>query len=231
MKNDIKSEIDIVKFIGLCVVIVMAGLLTLTSCNIFSEYRTFTNKNEIYNLSFKYPSSYNSKSGPRVVKYAFGEFFDLTLLTPRIDKKLKVPNVENRTSKTYMVSVQPMAISIHVTKVDVPNEPRGWQHPINANSMLESIIAGVSGTSLYPHFEILERSSITVSSIQADRVRYRVDELLQPDSSEPLFRIEDLVIFDYNGLIWRISSTCYEEFALQVKIDFEHVLKTFKILN
>ncbi len=227
--NNAKPEINILKLIWICTVIV-----AISSCNLFSSgYKTFKDSNEICSLSFEYQASYGDIDGPSVTKYAYGKFFDLLLFKkPQIGITLKVPDVGNMTSRDTTVYKHPADIRIGVTRVDVPNEPGGWQHPTDAKSLLESRVKGAEQNSLNPHFQILERSSITVSSVQAERVIYLVDELFQPpNASKPLLSVEDRVCFDYKGLIWEISSSSYEEYSEQTKADFEHVLQTFKILE
>jgi hypothetical protein len=230
--NNIKSNKCTKKLIGLYVIIIIATLPFIASCKTpIDGYSIFVDRNEICKLSFEYPSQYNHrKDGPRVVDYAFGKFYFLGLEPPGIDTTVVIPDARNVTSTPAKVNGPPMSLTIMVTRVDVPNEPGGYQHPTDAKSMLESRVNGAFKNSLNPDFKILERSSIVVSSIQAERVRYVFNNIVQLKGDKFLM-IEDSVCFDSGGVIWEISSTCFEECTEQAKADFDHVIQTFKILN
>jgi hypothetical protein len=88
---------------------------------------------------------------------------------------------------------------------------------------------------------VLERSRIRVSGVAADMFASRVDlysrRLPLPEASKGappgpnVFEIERAAYFDHDGLIWKLSMIAPEEETEKAKIEFEHVIKTFKILD
>jgi hypothetical protein len=194
-----------------------------------SGYKIFSDKNEICNFSFEYPALYSHRiDGPRVVQYAFGKFFYLGLEPPEIEKTMVVPEIEQMTPQPRIVHTVPSSFSITVYEVEFPDKPGSF--PSSVQDMLEINIKRDSNQAFGPDFKILERSTVTVSSVKAERVRYVYNNIMQLKGDKNLM-IKDLICFDSDGVIWEIRSNAYEEYAEQAKADFQHVISSFKILD
>jgi hypothetical protein len=121
------------------------------------------------------------------------------------------------------------------------------QHP-NAKAAVEALIS-YWGESI----KLLERSAVTVAGIPGEQIVYShkppmimraplklILFTISPDwnarytrrnPQESELRITREVYFNYDGLIWNIQIDSDESVAEQAKADFEHLLKTFKILD
>ncbi len=72
-----------------------------------------------------------------------------------------------------------------------------------------------------------------MSNVPARLIAY-TERNIQPIDrglKEPPFEVWRKVFFDYNGLIWQIDIRSASSTAEEDKADFEHIVKTFKILN
>ena len=82
--------------------------------------------------------------------------------------------------------------------------------------------------------EILERSPIEVDGISADMLVYSHKTGTIVEKSPEYYnvlRISRIVCFDHNGLVWEVDIDSFDFKADQAKVDFDHMLQTFKILN
>ncbi|MBI4304280.1 MAG: hypothetical protein HY665_08105 [Chloroflexi bacterium] len=115
-----------------------------------------------------------------------------------------------------------------------------YKDAYDAKTVLENDISDLM--EYFKVAQVLERSSANVSGIVGELVVSTVDirsaSPPSPDSDprgtpkgSQLIDIVRSVYFDYGGLIWKISMRSYEKVAEEGRADFEHVLKTFKILD
>ncbi|MBN2074580.1 MAG: hypothetical protein JW762_03425 [Dehalococcoidales bacterium] len=87
-------------------------------------------------------------------------------------------------------------------------------------------------------FKIEERHDVVIAGIEGHEVTLSYttkpvpkDAYVVKKPRDPEFVIYRSIFFDYKGLIWEISVyTDIDSYNDHVKKDFEHVLKTFKIL-
>ena len=88
----------------------------------------------------------------------------------------------------------------------------------DALEAVDRVISGLDDPNL-----VRERSSAAVAGIPAVQVAYRDPRVLdRPEMRE--------VFFDYGGRIWNIFIYSETSRAEQAKLDFVHVVQTFKIL-
>ena len=99
------------------------------------------------------------------------------------------------------------ADTVFGVNIDWPD--RDWR---DAKEAVDRTIAGLVSPEL-----VRERSSITVAGIPA--------ELLVCDTAMP----ERAVFFDYEGRIWNIFVYSQSSQADQAKLDFEHVVASFRL--
>jgi len=109
-----------------------------------------------------------------------------------------------------------------------------------AGSFLEAYIIDIKDS--FEVFQVLERSSVNISGISAEQVVYAYDEFSVrnplPDaplkgtpSGSSLIWVGRAIFFDHDGLVWFIRMKSIEEAAEKTKLDFEHLIETFRILK
>ncbi len=87
--------------------------------------------------------------------------------------------------------------------------------------------------SSFPDYKLLGKSEFIIDSIPALRIDYQ-ERNLQPINrglSYPLIEVHRDVRFDSRGLTWMIYIRSDSSTAETDKVDFEHVLQTFKFLD
>jgi hypothetical protein len=84
----------------------------------------------------------------------------------------------------------------------------------------------------YPGFRILKKYKDKISEIEATVLYDSFSGQL--NSVEESFSFSDVswsIFFEHNGYIWRIEFRYPVEMSAEAKVDFEHMLKTFKMLD
>ena len=185
-------------------------------------FRTLTVNNELCSFSMEYPESYK-REGPYVDLDYVRPYTDVHLLSPKKSMELLVP--ANKDSlKTVTSGYVPASFLVEV--YDTRNSPTV---SYNANGRLENDIVD---NAEWENFELLERLPVTVSGMEGELIAYVVDWFIPiPRGEGPLLQYHQAVYFDHNGLIWVIEATAEMGMVDQVKADFEHILKTFKIMD
>jgi len=176
--------------------------ILITGCNT-SEYKTFTLKNGIAHFSFEYPSSY------KVVDNIVSLMPAYTHIILR-----KPPNEEQMERITSVLSIY----------VDEAYTPLSVDSAISSN---------LSDISTWNDFKLLERSSIQVVGVNGQRIVYSWASIPARHgiAGEPIPSLAREVYFYQDGQLWNISISSDELTTEAAKADFEHVLRTFKILN
>ncbi|OGO18776.1 MAG: hypothetical protein A2Z15_07840 [Chloroflexi bacterium RBG_16_50_11] len=80
-----------------------------------------------------------------------------------------------------------------------------------------------------PRYELIERSTIQVAGISGEMAVYNTS-VLGNYLSAPYTVCRDAYI-DYQGYIWKISVMAVTAIEDEVKLDFEHLIKSFKFFN
>ncbi len=83
-------------------------------------------------------------------------------------------------------------------------------------------------------YELFGKSEIEVSGYQGYRIDYRMVNIvpvIAGDSEEPRYSVYRDVRFDAKGYVWMIQISSDSSTAEEDKEDFEHILKTFKVLE
>jgi hypothetical protein len=203
-KGKISSRVNLLLVIILCL-----NTLAITSCTstINSAYRIFTLHAWDNRFYFEYPASYQKP------------FVDRTAL----------PNL----------------ISVTITSVignDYGNDPyigitllNSEYYSTDAKTMLERDLEEYESSYYYTNFELLDRSQITVSGLQGEQFTFAYTfhpDPLSPRAGEnPFPMVQRVVYFSSNRVIWHLTLSSSLSIADEAKIDFEHILGTFKILQ
>ncbi|MBI4331764.1 MAG: hypothetical protein HY673_10835 [Chloroflexi bacterium] len=114
----------------------------------------------------------------------------------------------------------------------------GWFVPNkwipDAESAQKDLLATVSGNM---GFELLDQSPVTIDNVPAKLIAYKqrnIRPIFNRETKGPVYEILRVVDFDYGGLRWSIdmrSADVSPEAADRDKADFEHLLRTFRILD
>jgi hypothetical protein len=197
--------------------VILLTMLMLPGCN-QSGYQTFTAKNSLGQFYLEYPSVYREKDGPTL--NLKDEYFTVSFLYPDKAYKMVNPDPNTQDTKTVTVYHEPALIHIFISN-------RGS----SAKTLFED---GLTRASRWANFNLLERSTISISSIPAEYAHFVSSSLLPmrpaPGEEIPLKHYWQ-AYFNYNDLVWRVELESEGEMAEQAKADFEHVIQTFKILN
>ena len=108
----------------------------------------------------------------------------------------------------------------------------------DAEAALESEITRIATSELYRHFEIRDRSSVSIAGVKGKQAifTYYYPEAPLPLDEGPFLKLPAFLIvrcayFDYNGFIWEIWLQSTEGLAKEDKAHFEHIIETFTILD
>lgn len=95
----------------------------------------------------------------------------------------------------------------------------GWSpEQSNASEAVNRLISGLGAPS-----QVYERSSLVVAGITGEQVIYHDARMPNTPEAREVF-------FDYDGRVWNICICSTDGFAEQARLDFEHIIQTFKIL-
>ncbi len=99
----------------------------------------------------------------------------------------------------------------------------------DARTTLESDISYHSESA--KDFRILEQSSLIIAGVDGELLVTSYFPKGQFGGFSEIQIMVRSVYFDYDGSIWEITMISSEEFAETARADFEHLLKTFQILE
>ncbi|MDD5039162.1 MAG: hypothetical protein PHN78_07595 [Dehalococcoidales bacterium] len=122
-------------------------------------------------------------------------------------------------------------------------KPSFWGMPSeqsDAKNALEADIARIEKA--FKAVDIIDNTTVSVDGIVASVIVIRYDWYsmwpslpdapLQGTPKGPnLIMIDRSVYFDYDGLVWVIKMGAYEKVADEAKVEFDHIIETFKILD
>ncbi len=187
------------------IVLILLFTLLVVTLNGCSEYQTFTIKRGIAHFSFEYPARYGGKQ-----------------VEVRNDPESKYTNIG--------LSWSPPNLLWRASDISVFMQPTT---SANAEVELEERLTLESKMS---DFKPLERYPVTISGLQGYGATFSwISPPMGlghgPPGGEPRPIISRLVYFDYDGLIWNIYIG-YDEATKDLgEAAYEHVIKTFKILE
>lgn len=180
-------------------------------------YKTMTIKNRIAAFSFEYRAYYRYIGGPYVEDSASHRFTNVFVTA--LEKRRPLVNPEPG-GKGQVVQMSYVPASIGVSVGDASKHPG---RPAAAR-----VDSALSLEGKWPNFKVLERSTVFVSGVHAERIAYQVDSIFAPWPLE--YHTE--VSFDFEGLYWDINAIAADaDIAAAVRADFDHVLQTLKILE
>jgi hypothetical protein len=207
----------------LVIFLILLVSLLLTGCGPSTErIRTFEVDTDLCHYTFEYPDYYRTEGpstdlgirGPYTFMYLWGHREPIEIIVP----------AGNEHVRTVKSSYCTSAITISVY---APHTIDGelWHAMDYAEGMAE-------GNHNWDYFELLERSTILISGIEAELVFIQSDWIgLFPPSEVTKVEYEKAVFFDYDGLVWRIDANARMDINHRVMEDFENLLESFKILD
>lgn len=186
----------------LVLLILLSSVFIFTGC---SGYTRFTLREGDAHFTFEYPKDYDEKYVSIVSIFTRMTFCRSLLEEDWIDSWFRV----------------------RVSKVG------WWSSYPDAKATLEADILWSADT--FEDYQILERSPVSVAGVEGEQVisSYTAEH---DDPHADYFMKEGLTVnrdiyFDHNGFIWEITMMSIEEMAEADEAVWEHILKTFKILD
>lgn len=98
----------------------------------------------------------------------------------------------------------------------------------------DSIIRAKRNASSWADYKLLNESEISIDGVKAYRIDYQIRSVVYAIagiSKEPALAVYRDVRFDAKGFVWMIQVSSGSSTAEADKLDFEHVLQTFKIIE
>jgi hypothetical protein len=188
------------------VVFLIAALIVTEGCFCLGDYDTFSLKRGIAHFSFEYPCGY--KKSPIDITDGYTDIF------------LRGP---------YHKSIEDFTwFSIWVQTSDDPDF-------LDPEAALNRAISRIKN---YLDYRLIERSVINVAGIEGQQIIY-FHNAVRPALGQagyipgvgPAPTIERKIYFSDEGRIWNIDFNSNESTAEADMADFEHLLKTFTILE
>jgi hypothetical protein len=210
----------IVKFTPLIIILIS---IIITGCNSSnSGYESITVENELCSYSFDYPSFYKINIWDHLdfrIPYAY-----LVLEGPVATQEAEVFDPDTGEIQTVVGKR-----GTSVIYIDVSNYKIYYGESYSAADRIEAVLEGQAS---WANFQLLERSPLTVSGVQGEKIEYLVDRLM-PIPTEDGENLDYVcaVYFDYNELTWVIEARCIQELKDQVKADFDYIIQSFKIIR
>jgi hypothetical protein len=173
-----------------------------------NEFKIFVMKEGIIHLSFEYNSSYNIAEVQPLKNDGklSGDIAYVTLVGPLIKETRDHTRVN---------------IIIIIPNELIPDAKSGIER-------------AEKNASSWSDYKLLNKYDLIIDGIPAYRIDYQ-DRSIVPAiagvSNEPFIEVIREVDFDANGYVWMIQITSDSSTAEADKLDFEHILQTFKVLN
>ena len=213
----------------LVLAIVIGVLAGFVGCNASQGYKTATIKNKMTSFSFEYPARL-TRDGPDyfthvITSGALSVGTTLSLSSRSKPMPINVPDPGAGKLSTFTTGYRPISIEIHVFDAK--------PYTSTAQDGKGRLEHSLSQQARWENYQLIERSQIRVSGIEAEFAYYAVDAYF-PYPKEGDLKLEYVreVYFDYGGYIWNIEGTAHGTDVLdQIKADFDHIIQTFKILE
>lgn len=221
-------------------VMLLVAIVALSGCDILHKgyttqkspegYISLTVDNELAHYFIEYPAYYD-RAGPRLDMDWLAPFTSVELLAPKKHRDIIIPDPPKNKVKTVSAEYVPASILVYIfdpSKNDYFSYSHASGeyilHSYTSKTFAENVL---SGEAKWEHFKLMERSPVMVSGIEGEMIVYETDWSLFGTKLQYV----RMVLFDYDGLIWRITGKAEMELVDQMKADFDHVLETFKILG
>ena len=190
----------------------LSAFLLLGACSVSDDsYKTMNVKTKIASFSFEYRAYYRDVEGPEVLDR--GSVY-VNLIAP--EKEMSFPNLEPG-GKPDTVSLKYVPAYIGVA---------AYNPEVSGLTAAERIERVLYTEARWPDYRLLERSAVIVDGIQAELIAYQTNQIIGP---RVVYMAK--VYFDYGGFTWAFDAKADHDLAETVRADFNHVLKTFKILE
>jgi len=198
------------------ILLIIPLIILSVSMNCSNGYKLLTEDKGIAHFSFEYPADLNEET----IRSSMDDYICVFIIRRVVkdgwwDKDLYV--------LAEKIPIQRFEAEIH-----------------DAVTMIEKYISDVKDS--FEVFQVLEKSSVNIGGVSGEQVVYTFDAFSRrmplldaPLEGEPagpsLVWIGRLICFDHNGLVWFIKMESTEETDEQTKLDFEHFIETFRILE
>jgi hypothetical protein len=187
-----------------------------------NPYKTITISNELGSYSLEYPSHYEKHIWDNL---EFKVPYTRLLLEGPIGKE-EAEVFDPNTGEIITIVGERGTSSIEIF---ISNYKVHFGESYLATDKIDSVLEGEAS---WANFQLLERSSRTVSGVEGEMIAYLVDRLMPiPVEDGKNLDYVRAVYFDYNNLTWHIEAKCRQELREQVTADFEHIIQTFQILE
>ena len=187
-----------------------------------SEFRKTTISNELGKYSFEYPSHYKKEIWDNLE-------FEIPYTHLVLEGPIENENVEVFDPETGKINVVTGMRGTSVIYIDISNYKIYFGESHSAADKIESVL---EDEAKWTNYKLLERSPITVSGVEGELVIYLVDKLMPiPVEDGSNLWYVCAAYFDHNNLTWEIKAKCNEDIQDQVKAEFDHIIKTFEILE
>jgi hypothetical protein len=176
-------------------------------------YKTLTVTKGITLFSFEFSDFY------QVGETTIDEGADVGVVAPDITRTMVNPDALDKDSKTVWVSYSPAKIII-------------WTY--DARDRGATVKEELDRRVRRPDIQVLERSAVTVAGIPGEQATYTSEGLLMlapaPGKEKPRSYAKS-IFFEHAGLMWMLEYESEASLIDRVRVDFEHVVQTFKILD
>ena len=194
--------------------LILPFIMAPVSTGCFFKYKQFVEDKGIAHFSFEYPADLDEHDRVRSREFVSASFYRCLVEDGWWDKRL------------YVIAEKPPVL--------------GFEDVYDAATMLDRYISRMKND--FEVAQVLERSSVNISGVSGEQVVYTYDEYsgtfplfdapLEGHPGGPsLIWIDRLICFDHNGLVWFIRMKSVEGAAEKTRLDFEHFIQTFKILE
>lgn len=196
----------------ICLLVLFTLTLTFSAC--LSKYRTYLNKEGIAHFSFEYPKDIEKSRIHRTDEFVDVYFRREIVKDGWFDRDL------------YIAAYKPPGFA------DISIS--------DAKNLLEQGVILLDEA--FEVSKVLERSPVNINGIMGELLVYTWDMMsprmdlpdgpLEGTPQQPsLMMIGRGAYFDHDGLVWMIRMDSAEEVAEETRLDFEHVLGSFKFID
>ena len=206
----------------LILILFIPGIFLLGCEKKFEGYKQITINNELGSYSLEYPSHYK-KDFREVLEFDI-PYTNLLLDGPVVKETAEVFDPDTGKVQTVVGERGSSSINIGISNYKVYHG--------ESYTAADRIEAVLKGQAKWENFKLLERSPITVSGVEGELIVYLIDKLMPipVEDGKNLWYLR-IAYFDYNDLTWEIEMKCNKDIQEEVTAYFNHIIKTFEILD
>ncbi len=205
----------VIGFLLLALLIFLLGCDQSAKGDLVVSGHSVTMTSMVGSYRFEYSGDYDIVD-PGVSDNWLHTYSSLTLLAPKDYMPGIIPNPSKGTVETQQLKYSPSVIDIFVLD--------GAEDNSTAKTRLDSKLNWLAKSD---DFVLLDRSPVVVSGIEGEQVTYMDKKMLL----SPVIDWVREVYFDYDGLVWIITTSCDEDKQQDFRPDFASVLSSFTVLE